>query len=47
MAYALNKDSVEIRVIPMDSLEYEYSKKCSDNFDAFIRDMYSGNLFEY
>lgn len=47
MAFALKKDSSEIRVIPMDSLEYIYSKECSNNFDKFIHDMYSGNLFEY
>lgn len=47
MAYAFKKDYSEIRIIPMDSLEYEYSKKCSDNFYQFIQDMYLGKLTEY
>lgn len=47
MAFALKKGTLEIRAIPMDSLEYEYSKECSNNFNEFIQDMYSGNLVEY
>jgi hypothetical protein len=47
MAYAFKKGNAEIRFIPMDSLEYEYSKICSDNFYQFIQDMYLGKLKEY
>ena len=47
MALALKKDSSEIRIIPMDSLEYRYSKECGSNFNDFICDLYSGNLLEY
>jgi hypothetical protein len=47
MSFTLIKGAVEIRVIPMDSLEYEYSKKCSNNFNEFINEMYSGKLIEY
>ena len=47
MSFTLNKGTIEIRVIPMDSLEYKYSKKCSKNFNEFIYEMYSGNLIEY
>ena len=47
MAFALDKKTAEIRVIPMDSLEYEYSKKCSDSFRDFLHSMYSGDLPEY
>ena len=47
MAFALKKGSSEIRIIPMDSLEYRYSKECSSNFNDFICDLYLGDLFEY
>lgn len=47
MAYAFKKGYAEIRFIPMDSLEYAYSKRCSDNFYQFIHDMYLGRLTEY
>lgn len=47
MAYAFKKGCAEIRIIPMDSLEYEYSKRCSDNFYQLIQDMYLGRLTEY
>ncbi|GEM_PF-6646433 len=47
MAFTLIKGTEEVSVIPMDSLEYKYSKKCGNNFDEFIHDMYSGNLAEY
>lgn len=47
MAYAFRKGYEEIRFIPMDSLEYTYSKKCSDNFYQFIQEMYLGRLAEY
>jgi hypothetical protein len=47
MSFTLNKGNTEIRVIPMDSLEYEYSKKCSDNFNDFIHEMYYGELASY
>ena len=47
MAYAFKKGYAEIRFIPMDSLEYVYSKRCSDNFYQFIKDMYVGRLTEY
>ena len=46
MELALKKDSSEIRIIPMDSLEYRYSKECGSNFNDFICDLYSGNLNE-
>lgn len=47
MSFTLNKGAEEIRVIPMDSLEFEYSKICSNSFDELIHEMYSGNLIEY
>lgn len=47
MAYAFRKSNNEIRCIPMDSLEYECSKKISDNFYMFIKDMYLGSLIEW
>ncbi len=47
MSFTLVKENTEIRIVPMDSLEYEYSKKCSNNFDEFINEVYSGNLVEY
>ncbi len=47
MAFALKKGSSEIRIIPMDSLEYKYSKECSNNFNKLIQDMYSGDFLEY
>ncbi|MGC6174272.1 SMI1/KNR4 family protein [Lacrimispora sp. 38-1] len=47
MAFALKKGSSEIRIIPMDSLEYKYSKVCGNNFNKFVHDMYSGDLLEY
>ena len=47
MAYAFKKNNIEIRTIPMDSLEYEYSKRCSEDFNQFIQEMCLGNLTEY
>lgn len=47
IAFAFKKGSSEIRILPMDSLEYKYSKKCSDNFDKFFCDLRLGNLIEY
>ena len=47
MGYAFDKKNNSIRIIPMDSLEYEYSKKCSDNFENFIQDMLDNKLIEY
>lgn len=47
MAYAFDKKDYSVRIIPMDSLEYEYSKKCSNNFEEFIQKMLDGKLIEY
>lgn len=47
MGYAFKKGCEEIRVIPMDSLEYAYSKKGGNNFYQLINDMYLGRLTEY
>ncbi|WP_252238412.1 SMI1/KNR4 family protein [Clostridium sp. VAP51] len=47
MAYAFDKKNNSIRVIPMDSLEYESYKKCSNDFGRFIQEMLYNKLIEY
>ncbi len=47
MAYALKNDSDEIRMIPIDSLDYKYSVKCGNDFDDFILKLYNGTIEEY
>lgn len=47
MAYAFKRDSNEIRMIPMDSLDLKSSKKCAENFDDFIMRLYNNMINEY
>ena len=47
MAYAFKKNSEEIWVVPMDSVNFKSSKKCSENFDELIIRLYEGEIIQY
>ena len=47
MAYAFNKNSKGVWLIPMDSLTFESSKKCSESFGGFILRLNNGESINY
>jgi len=47
MSYAFVRNSDEIRLVPMDSLDYISSERCSDSFEKLIMEMASGELREF
>lgn len=47
MSYAFVRGSKEIRLVPMDSLDYMSSQTCSDSFEKLIMEMENGILREF
>lgn len=47
MGYGFSKTDDGIRIVPMDSLEFSYSKRCSNNFDEFLDDLFNNRIEDY